>query len=148
MKRIAVVKVRGNIRVDRRVRATMAMMHLTRVNHCVLIDDRDTYKGMLQKSKDWITWGEVNEESVVKLLTKRGKVTDELVKEKTKYKTINEFVKAFMNMETEISDLGINIVFRLSPPRKGYKSTKLQFAKKGSLGNRKEEINTLLARMI
>lgn len=148
MKRLAVIKVRGNIRVDRKIRATMAMMNLTRVNHCVLIDDRDSYLGMLQKSKDWITWGEVSEDNVIKLLTKRAKITDELVKQKTKYKTVEEFAKAFMKMEAELADLGINPVFRLSPPKKGYENTKAAFANKGSLGYRGEEINKLLARMI
>ena len=143
MKRIAVVKVRGNINVPQRVRDTMGMMNLTRVNHCVIIDDRETYRGMLQKAKDYITWGEVSPESVEKMLTKRGKVEDF-----GKYKSAKEFVGAYMKFEAELSDIGAGPVFRLSPPKKGYESTKRQYAKKGSLGNRGEAINQLLARMI
>ena len=38
-------------------------------------------------------------------------------------------------------------VFRLNPPRGGFKSIRLPYPK-GDLGNRKEEINKLLERMI
>jgi len=148
MKRIAVVKVRGNIRVPQKVRDTMKLIGLTRVNHCSIIDDRINYKGMLQKAKDYITWGEPSAEMIKKMLQKRGKVTDKLVAKNTKYKTVDEFVEAFMKFEAEIDGLKIKKVFRLSPPRKGYASTKKPFTKRGSLGNRGEEINKLLARMI
>ncbi|MCK4327821.1 MAG: 50S ribosomal protein L30 [Candidatus Diapherotrites archaeon] len=140
---MAVVKVRGSIRVPQTVKDTMAMINLTRVNHCVLIDDRDTYKGMLQKAKDYITWGEVSPKSMERMLTKRGNVTDF-----GKYKTVEAFVEAFMKFEGELDEIHAGPVFRLSPPKKGYESTKKPFAKKGSLGNRGEAINQLLARMI
>ncbi len=156
MKRLAIVKVRGNINTSYKVKDTMLMMGLTRVNHCVIIDDRDTYKGMLQKVKDYITWGEITPEVFVKMITKRGKVTegksvkvtDELVAKNTKYKTIKEFAEAYMNFEVELEDLKINKVFRLSPPREGYENTKRQFGKNGSLGKRGDKINDLLVRMI
>ena len=143
MKRIAVVKVRGSINITHRVKDTMLMMNLTRVNHCVIIDDRETYKGMLQKSKDYITWGEVSAETVEKMLVKRGKVEDF-----GKYKSAKEFAEAYMKFETEFSDIKAGPVFRLSPPKKGYEATKIQYTKKGSLGNRGDAINKLLARMI
>ena len=148
MNRIAVVKVRGNIGVSQKVRDTMAMMGLAQVNHCAIIDDRVNYRGMLQKAKDYITWGEPSAEIVKEMLQKRGKVTNELVAKETKYKTVDEFVDAFMKFEVEMDSLKMGKVFRLSPPRKGYAAIKKQFAKHGSLGNRGKEINKLLARMI
>ena len=148
MNRIAVVKIRGNIRVSQKVKDTMKLIGLTRVNHCSIIDDRVNYKGMLQKAKDYITWGEPTAEIIKKMLQKRGKVTDEFVAKNTKYKTIDEFVDAFMKFEVELSELKLEKVFRLSPPRKGYSSTKKPFAKKGSLGYRGNKINKLLVRMI
>ena len=148
MKRIAVVKVRGNISVAHSIRDTMAMMNLTRVNHCVVIDDRKQYKGMLQKAKDYITWGEVSAEMLKKMLAKRGKVTDEAVAGSTKYKTLDEFIGAYLKFEAEFDEIKTGPVFRLSPPRKGYASTKKAFGQHGSLGNRREKINDLLVRMI
>ncbi len=148
MKRIAVVKVRGSIGVPQKVRETMQMIGLDRVNHCAIIDDRKNYLGMLQKAKDYITWGEPSPDALRLLLRKRGRISDELVAKATKYKTLDEFIGAFMKFEAELSDLGIGKTFRLSPPRKGYASTKKQFAKNGSLGNRGDKINSLLVRMI
>ena len=156
MKRLAVIKLRGNIGVSYKVKDTQLMIGLTRVNHCVIIDDRDTYKGMLQKIKDYITWGELTPEVLEKMLIKRGKVandkegkiTDELVAKNTKYKTVKEFIEAYMKFEVELEDLNVKKVFRLSPPRKGYKCLKKQFGKHGDLGKRGDKINDLLVRMI
>ena len=148
MKRIAVVKVRGNINVAHSVRDTMKMINLTRVNHCVIIDDRKQYLGMLQKAKDYITWGEVSDKMLKKMLVKRGKVTDEMVAGSTKYKTLDEFIGAYLKFEVELDDIKAGPVFRLSPPKRGYASTKKAFGQHGSLGNRHEKINDLLVRMI
>lgn len=155
MKRFAVVQVRGLIKVPQKVKDTLLMMNLTRKNHCVLVDDRDTYRGMLQKTKDYVTWGEITDGNVVKLLSKRGRIagdkrlTDGYVKDNSQYKGIGEFTAAFMKFETELKDVnGLKPVFRLSPPSKGYKSTKRSWGNGGSLGYRGEAINELLERMM
>jgi len=155
MKHFAVIQIRGLVRVPKTVKDTMLMMKLTRKNHCVIIDDRDTYKGMLQKAKDYITWGEVSEDNVIKLLKKRGrligdkKLTDGYLKENTKYKDVSEFAQAFMKFETDMKDVkDLKQVFRLSPPSKGYKGTKKSWGNGGSLGYRGDAINQLLERMI
>jgi len=155
MKRIAVVQIKGLIDTPKTIKDTLVMINLTRANHCVIIDDRVTYRGMLQKSKDLVTWGEITEETVTKLIVKRGKlvgdkkVTDEYVKNNSKYNSIKEFTEAFMKFEAEFDDIeGHKKVFRLSPPRKGYKSTKDPVGRGGDLGNRGEDINNLLATMV
>ncbi|MCD6522859.1 MAG: 50S ribosomal protein L30 [Candidatus Diapherotrites archaeon] len=155
MKRVAVIKVRSNIGVPKAVRDTMKMLNLTRVNHCVVIDDRKSYKNMLQKAKDYITWGEITEDTFYKMLEKRGRakgnkrIDDKYIKEHSKFKTMKEFVKAFMNFEAEINDVdGLKKVFRLSPPRGGYKSIKKSFANRGALGYRGSKINELIEKMI
>ncbi|GIR34454.1 MAG: hypothetical protein CM15mP48_1380 [Candidatus Poseidoniales archaeon] len=33
------------------------MLNLTKVNHATIIPERPTYTGMLQKAKDFVTWG-------------------------------------------------------------------------------------------
>ena len=155
MKRLAVVKVRGNIRVPATVKDTMHMMHLNRVNHCSIVDDRKTYKGMLQTAKDYITWGEIGEETFTAMFKKRarlaggGKVTDEYIAKTTDYRGVGEFIAAFMKFEAELSQVpGLKPIFRLSPPKRGYKSTKKSFGNGGDLGNRGEDINALLGKMI
>ena len=46
----------------------MAMLNLTRINHATIIPESATYSGMLQKSKDFVTWGAVDSDSIENLL--------------------------------------------------------------------------------
>ena len=50
--------------------------------------------------------------------------------------------------ETTLKESGLKPIFRLSPPRKGYESTRTPYSKGGSLGYRSENINELLEKMI
>ncbi|MBN3037481.1 MAG: 50S ribosomal protein L30 [Candidatus Diapherotrites archaeon] len=153
MNRIAVVMVKGLINTPQTVKDTLKMINLTKVNHCVVIDDRKEYKGMLQKAKDCITWGEVSGDIVVRLLDKRGrivgdrKLSEEWLKDHN-FKSIQAFADSFMKFEAELRDLDVKPVFRLGPPKKGYKTTKKTFRQGGDLGYRGEAINDLLARMV
>ena len=148
MKRIVVVQIKGLINSPNKVRDTLDMMKLGNTGRCVIIDDRVNYKGMLQKAKDYITWGEINQEMLKYLLTKRGKLDNAAVAAEGNRKTVAEFAKAFLAFEVELQDVGLKVPFRLSPPKKGYKNTKAPFGKNGSLGNRGDDINKLLKRMI
>lgn len=154
-KLIAVVRVRGGINVKQEVLDTLRMLGLTRVNHCVLLNETPAYSGMIKKVKDYVTWGEIKSEVLEKLLRKRGRLagdvrlTDEHIKSNTKFSGIGEFARAVHSGEVEISSLpGLKKVFRLRPPKKGYESTKRPFKDFGSLGYRGEQINDLLLRMI
>ncbi len=155
MKRLAVIQIRGLINTPREVKDTLKMLHLTRTNHCVVIDDRPQYIGMLNKVAPWVTWGEINKETFSAMLKKRGrlvgdrKLTDEYVKENTKFKSIDEFADAFMKFEAELEDIpGLKPVFRLTPPSGGFKSTKRFVNEGGDRGYRGEAINDLIMRMI
>lgn len=151
----AVVKVRSSIGVRKNIKDTLKMLRLNRINHCVVIPKTKDYKGMLQKAKDYITWGEIDKEVLEELIRKRGKligdvsITDEYIKNNTKYEDIKEFSSAIVNEEINYKDL-INVkpIFRLPPPRKGYEGIKRAFTVKGALGYRGKEINNLLRRMI
>ncbi|HEX55288.1 MAG: 50S ribosomal protein L30 [Candidatus Altiarchaeales archaeon] len=156
-KRLAVIRVRGRVHVRRSIQDTLKMLNLHRVNHCVIIDDRRSYIGMLKKAKDYITWGEINKDTFKKLLRERGRlignkrITDEYIRENTNAKNIEEFAKLFMNFKSELGDIpGLKPVFRLRPPKKGYerKGIKKPFSIGGVLGYRGEKINELLERMI
>ncbi|CAB49242.1 50S ribosomal protein L30 [Pyrococcus abyssi] len=155
MAKLAVIRIRGRVNVKRPVRDTLAMLRLHRVNHCVIVDDTPSYLGMLQKAKDYITWGEINAETLAKLIRKRGRlignkpVTDEYVKEKLGM-TIEEFAQKVINGEMSLKDLpNLKPVFRLHPPRGGFRgSKKRSFKEGGALGYRGEKINDLIERML
>ncbi|MDR0334936.1 MAG: 50S ribosomal protein L30 [Methanomassiliicoccaceae archaeon] len=151
----AVIRVRGQADVNVDVRRTMELMNLTRVNHCVLIPDNDVTKGMLQKAKDYITWGEVNAETLTQMITVRGRlsgdaaITDEYLKANTEFATVAEMAAAVIGSGYRMKDAeGAKAVFRLHPPAKGYKGIKRSFRNGGALGYRGDAINELIARML
>nr|WP_226988645.1 50S ribosomal protein L30 [Methanopyrus kandleri] len=155
--RLAVVRVRGPVGVRRDIEDTMRMLKLLRRNWCVLIDDRPSYLGMLQKIKDYVTWGEVEPDTVAALLKKRGEleggrpVTDEYVSEHTEYDSVEEFARAYCEFEAELDDIPkLKPFFRLHPPRGGYErgGIKKPYTLGGALGYRGKAINDLLERMI
>ncbi len=155
MAKLALIRLRSGIRAKGEVRDTLAMLRLHRINHLVLVDDNPSYKGMVQKVKDYITWGEIDKETLAALIRKRGRlignkpITDEYVKEKLGM-TIDEFAEKVVNGEMKLTDLpNIKPVFRLHPPRGGLKGTKKRsFKEGGALGYRGEKINELIERML
>ncbi|KYK33378.1 MAG: 50S ribosomal protein L30 [Theionarchaea archaeon] len=153
MKRIVAVRVRGTPKARKSIKDTLTMLNLTKPHHAVVVDDRPTYAGMLDKVKDYVTYGEIDQSVLEMLLRKwarlegNHRVTEEYVKGKTG-QTIKEFTSSVMNFEKELDELEIKKVFRLHPPRKGYKSIKRAFSQSGSLGYRGSDINALVRRMI
>jgi large subunit ribosomal protein L30 len=148
-----VIRVRGTTGVIRNIADTLKMLRLNRISHAVLIEENPSYEGMLQKSKDYVTWGEIDSETLAELISKRGeiiggeKVTDEYLKENTDYSSIDDLAKALVSGEVKLSDLDIKPVLRLHPPRKGYENIRVSFNEGGSLGYRGEKIKDLAKKM-
>ena len=66
----AVIRVRGTLRIKPDIKETLRLLRLNQVNHCVIIPETNEYRGMLQKSKDYITWGEIDQETLHNLINK------------------------------------------------------------------------------
>jgi large subunit ribosomal protein L30 len=151
---LAVIRVRGNIRVKKELKDTMKMLRLFRVNHMVLVPKRKQTKKMVEKVKDYVTYGEINQETLEKVLIKRGfvgkkKISVEFLKE-NKINSFQELSEKILSGKIDLNELGIKPVFRLRPPRKGFErgGIKKSFSVGGSLGYRATEINKLINRMI
>jgi len=70
------------------------------------------------------------------------------VKENTDFSTIKKLSKALAKGDLKMKDVPtIKPVFRLSPPRKGFRSLKNPYNRRGDLGYRGEAINQLISRM-
>ncbi len=149
------VRIRGLSDIPQETKDTLMMLRLTRNCHATLLDDRPAYKGMLQKSKNCITWGEASNETVAMLLKKRGrlpgdkKLTEDYAKE-LGYDSLDALAEAIVNVEVDFCSLPeVKPVFRLSPPSKGFKGKiKRSYVVGGEAGYRGEAINDLLKRMI
>lgn len=152
---MAVVRIRGIINVRKEVEDTLRMLNLQRNCHATLIDDRPSFLGMLRKAQNIVTWGEVSKETISLLLKKRGRtigdtpLTDEYAK-KIGYKSLDDLADAIYNLKVMLKDLpGVKPVFRLHPPRKGFKgSIKKSYRAGGEAGYRGEAINDLIRRMV
>ena len=152
-----VIRVRSDRTVERSIKETMQHLNLTRVNHAVLVPERDTYEGMLHKVKDFVTWGEISADAVAELISERGRlvggapVTDASVKESTDYKNIKEFAAAIASGDASTKDMEtLKHVFRMHPPHgsKGWGGVKRHFTVGGALGFRGEAIEELATRMM
>ncbi|UCE75162.1 MAG: 50S ribosomal protein L30 [Methanomassiliicoccales archaeon] len=151
----AVIRVRGSVNVTSEIKDTLNMLRLNRVNHCVILPETKSYLGMLQKVKDYVTWGEIKPETLAKLLIRRGKrvgnnkITDSFIKKNTKYKSVMSFAKAISKGEAKFKDLkDLKATIRLHPPRKGYEGVKRSYKAGGALGYRGADINALIERMV
>ena len=149
----AVVRVRGSVNVNPKIKETMKLMKLNRVNHCVIIPENETYTGMLNIIKDYVTWGEIDSETAELLLESSGKSSGNSAFSKkhlkeTPFKTMKSLAKGLTEGKVVMRDVpGLKPLFRLHPPRKGYEGIKRSFKVGGALGYRADKINVLLRRM-
>ena len=153
---IAIIRIHGKSGLKKGIRDTLDMLKLYKKHNCVIVKNTHSNVGMIKKVKEYVTWGEINEETFVELLTKRGKLarkkslTDEYLKEKLNL-DIKSFAKEVFTFKKSLKDLpGLKLFFKLSPPRGGYESggIKKQFALGGVLGYRKDKINDFLKNMV
>jgi large subunit ribosomal protein L30 len=149
------VKVRGDISGRREAKDTLALLHLGHSNHGIIVDSRPAFLGMLKRAQAYVTWGEASKETIVLMLKERGKVaggkplTDEFA-QKVGYKSIDDLAEAVANCKVDYWKLeGIQPLFKLHPPKKGYKGkTKKSYNAGGEAGYRGEAINDLVKRMV
>ncbi|HII72678.1 TPA: 50S ribosomal protein L30 [Candidatus Woesearchaeota archaeon] len=120
--KFAAVLIRSAIQAERPVKETLFMLRLRQKNACVIMDANDSNKGMLFRVKDFVTYGEVSDDTVKLLEEKRAK----------------------KGGDTKIA------MFTLHPPRGGFerKGIKRPFYLGGAIGYRGDKINDLLKRMI
>ena len=131
------------------------MLHLTRNNYAVLVENSPSFVGMIRAAQNYVTWGEASKETVSMLLTRKGrlagnkKITDEYV-QKAGYNSLEELADALFNCKVAHWKLpNVQPVFRLHPPSKGFKGNiKKGYTAGGELGYRGEKINDLIRRMV
>ncbi|MBD3190548.1 MAG: 50S ribosomal protein L30 [Candidatus Heimdallarchaeota archaeon] len=151
---LAVIRIRGTMDRTKQVRHTFKLLNLMKPNHATIIPNDKTHRGMLQKVKDAATWGEIDEKTAKALIKKRGRITGNKPVSRSffkdhGFKSIPDFVKALFAGKTDMRHIeGLKPLFRLNPPRKGFKSVKKSITEKGDLGYRGEAINELLERMM
>ncbi len=125
MNKLAVILVRGTHDMKKEVLDTLKLLNLFRKNTCSVVEATPSNKGMIYKVKDYVTYGEIDDETLKLLIEKRAKKDPDDPKK-------------------------LKLFFRLNSPRKGFerKGIKKPFSKGGALGYRGSAINDLIKRMI
>ena len=147
----AVVRLRGEVNTRPEIRDTLDMLRISRINHCVVVKEDPHFRGMIQKVKDYVAWGKIDEDTLTMLLERRGRLsgnrrlTEQFLKEKG-YASVKKLAEAVNTGTVSLKDLDIKPVFRLHPARKGLKSTKKTARQGGDLGFR-EDIADLIVKM-
>ena len=151
---LAIIRIRGSVDQPYDVKHGLKLLNLTRPNHAVIVPNDSTHKGMCQQVKDAVTWGEINKATLTKLIKKRArikwnkKLTAKFLKEH-KFDSTSEFINALLEGKADMRRIkDLKPMFRLHPPRKGFKSVKNPITRGGDLGYRGEEINSLLEKMM
>lgn len=139
-KLIAVIRISGQVKVPKEISNTLDRLKIKRKYHTTIVDPNNiSVQGMLKKIRYYVAYGNLNEETLIKLLKARAISLDK--------KPINEREIASKIMSSKsLKDLNIIPFFRLHPPRRGIKS-KLQYPK-GVLSNNFDAINKLILRML
>jgi len=158
----AIIRIRGRADCPYDVEYALRLLRLYKKYHCTIYPAKlPGLEGMLKKVKDWVTWGEIDRDTLIQLLYARGRIpggkplTDSYVDEKLKHLGISGGVPALADailsgkvIPHKIDNI-IKPVFRLSPPRGGFKKTiKRPYGQGGETGYRGLAINDLIKRML
>ncbi len=138
---ICIIRIRGQVKIDRDVKETLERLRLGKKYTCVvLVNPNKEQLGMIKKLRDCIAFGNINKGVFEKLIDIRGQKINKDKKIDSK-KVIEELEKGktyeFLNLKP---------FFRLHPPRKGINSK--QHFPRGVLGDNGEKINDLVLRML
>jgi large subunit ribosomal protein L30 len=151
----AVVQIRGDVNMRGETKDTLEMLNIHKVNHCALVPEDETYRGMITKVNDFVAYGEPSQETVESLIRRRAKplegsdeIDDEWVTENTDYDDVAALAEALLAEEATLREQGLMPVLRLHPPRGGHEGLKHPVVEGGQLGKHDTEaIDELLAAM-
>lgn len=140
------IRLRGRIGIRKDVKDTFKMLRLRFSNSCVLLPENKIYTGMINKVKDYSTFGLISDDVLNDLLMKRLKRKD---KKQVDKKLIEKVIKTISKGKL-LKDVEEVVPFlTLSPPKGGFekKGTKKSIKQGGALGKR-ESIDSLVKRMM
>jgi len=152
---LAVVRIRGEPDRHPEERTALRLLKLHKVFHCTLVPDTPSIRGILKTLEHVVAYGEIDKETLKKLIQKRGElkggkcVTIEYLKS-IGFDSYDALAEALINGKIALKDLpDFKPVFRLHPPKGGFKgSVKKHFSEGGEVGYRGPGMNDILNKMI
>ena len=153
-KAFLVVRISGQADVPYLEVTTITLLKLEKKYRATIIPEKDNTVGMLRKIQHYVSWQEIDIETVKELLDKKArksgykKITNEDITS-IGFASIDELATALAEGKTSLSKLKpLKPWFALDPPRHGFKrSTKKLYGQKGVLGYNKE-LSVIVKRMM
>ena len=153
-KAFLVVRISGQADVPYWADTTMRLLKLEKKYRATIIPEKDNTIGMLRKIQHYVSWQEIDIETVKELLDKKArksgykKITNEDITS-IGFTSIDELATSLAEGKTSLSKLKpLKPWFALDPPRHGFKrSTKRLYGQKGVLGYNKE-LSVIVKRMM
>jgi large subunit ribosomal protein L30 len=143
---ICIIRIAGEVKVKPEIVETLYRLRLRKKYACTLINPSNAgLKGMVEKVKHSVAYGEIDRETLVELLKARAQKIGSTEIKKAVKEDYEEIADELISGKS-LTELGFKGFFRLHPPRKGINS-KIQYPK-GALGNHKSDINKLVRRML
>ncbi|MFH1307878.1 MAG: 50S ribosomal protein L30 [archaeon] len=140
---IAIIRICGRVNIREDIKNTLYRLRLRHKYTCVILKETPETRGMIQKIRNHVAYGKIDNQTLTDLIKQRGKLLDKK-KKLDPEKIAEEILNAKVDKKLEF--LNLKPFFRLHPPRRGIKS-KLHYPK-GVLGDNKEKINDLIRRML
>lgn len=157
-----VIRIRGVNQVHPKVRKVLQLFRLLQINNGVFVKLNKATINMLRIAEPFIAWGYPNLKTVKQLVYKRGYgkiehrriplTNNEMIEKKLKSKGII----CVEDLVHEIYTVGDNFQattnflwpFKLNNPTGGWRKKTNHFVEGGDFGNREDQINVLLSKMI
>ncbi len=70
MTKLAIIRIRGPVKINKKIEETMKLLKLEKRNNCRVFEETPSIRGMVEKIKDYVTWGTIDSETE-KALEKR-----------------------------------------------------------------------------
>jgi len=154
VKCLLIVNMRGMVNTSAKVKNTLKSLNLERKFRATIVPETPSYRGMLQKAKDHVSWCVAPSPLIKKLLEKRGR--------KEGWKPIQQEdlnALGFTDLDNLASDLseakvilqkleGIKPSFALSPPRGGFKKSIRRNYNEGGILGANPDLPTIVEKML
>jgi len=154
---IIAVRIKGEPNLTSDVRRALESLRLRRVHTAALLRADPNVLGSLQRIKDVVVWGEVEESTVTKLLKNRAKMkgggtlSEEFIRKRLDIPNFDSLARAILNDELKLKDVpGLIPYFRLAPPSRGYvlRAERTRRGRNEITGYAGSAINDFVSRMV
>lgn len=71
---IAVIRIKGQVGIKNEIKETLKRLNLKKKYNCIVLENpSEVQRGMIKKIRDFVAYGEINEDNYKKLKETRGK---------------------------------------------------------------------------